>query len=189
MALLTDEEFFDLFRTFEHTAYRLEVRESYYEKEQLSQFLAGERVNLSYMEEWLALMVQARVEGKRIERVRVVSQPFSDYTRYGLWLCQYNSQAGEDIRYLNRQDAGGLPNHDCWLLDSSRLYAVRFTEDDELVGAEAVENAAAVIQHGFWRDAAWHHAVPYAEFVRATGIRPVFPAVPNIGSGLALDGG
>lgn len=176
MSLLVDEDFFDLFRTFKHTAFRLEVRESYYEKKHLGQFLAGEQVDLSYMEAWLALMVQLRVEGKRIERVRVVSRPFSDYTRYGLWLCQYNSQAGEDIRYLLRNHAAGLPNHDYWLLDSSRLYVVRFTEADELLGAEPVEAPVAeIVQHGLWRDAAWHHATPYGEFVKAAGVAVEHP--------------
>jgi hypothetical protein len=171
MSLLVDEDFFDLFRTFKHTAFRLEVRESYYEKKQLGQFRAGERVDLTYMEAWLALIVQLRVEGKRIERVRLVSQPFSDYTQYGLWLCQYNIQAGEDIRYLLRDHAAGLPNHDYWLLDSSRLYVVRFTDKDELLGAEPVEEPVAdIVQHCFWRDAAWHQAIPYAEFVKAAGI-------------------
>lgn len=171
MALLSDEEFFDLFRKFEHTAFRLEVRESYYEKEQVGQFLAGERVNLTYMEEWLALMVQQRVAGKRVERVRVVSRPYSDYTRYGLWLCRYNTQAGEDIRYLLRPEADDLPKHDYWLIDSHRLYMVHFTENDELLGAEPVEDSEAVLQHGLWRDRAWHHAVPYNEFVKAADIR------------------
>jgi len=169
--LLTGEDLRDLFRTFEHTAFRLEVRESYYEKEQLGQFLAGRQVDLSYMDTWLALMTQLRAEGKRVERVRVVSRPFSDYTRYGLWLCQYNTRAGEDIRYLLREHAAGLPDHDYWLLDSSRLYLVRFGEADELLGAEPVEDVAAVVQHAFWRDAAWHHAVPYDEFVKAAGHR------------------
>ncbi|SRR6266498_662670 len=176
MTLLTGEDFFDLFRTFEHTAFRLEVRESYYEKEQPAQFLAGERVDLSYMESWLALNVSLRVAGKRMERVRVVSQPFSDYTRYGLWLCQYNTQAGEDIRYLDRVDAAGLPDHDYWLLDSSRLYIVRFTDTDELLGAEPVDDQATIIQHGFWRDAAWRHAIPHREFVRTTGFALKHPA-------------
>jgi hypothetical protein len=169
VTLLTGEDFFDLFRTFEHTAFRLEVRESYYEKEQLAQFLAGDRVNLSYMDEWLALMVRLRVEGKRVERVRVVSWPYSDYTRYGLWLCRYNTRAGEDIRYLSRERAIGLPDHDYWLLDSSRLYIVRFTDADELLGAEQIEDVPAILRHNFWRDTAWHHAIPYSEFVEATG--------------------
>jgi hypothetical protein len=123
------------------------------------------------MEEWLALIVRQRVEGRRIERVRVVSRPYSDYTRYGLWLCAYNTQAGEDIRYLERQHSAGLPNHDYWLLDSSRLYNVRFDEGDELLGAELVEDPAAVVQAGLWRDAAWHHAVPYSEYVKAADER------------------
>lgn len=168
--LLVGTDFFNLFRTFEHTAWRLEVRESYYEKEQLEQFRAGGPVDLGYMEEWLAVMVQARVEGKRVERVRVVSRPFSDYTRYGLWLCRYNVQAGEDIRYLDRSRAVGLPNHDFWLLDSSRLYIVRFSDEDELLGAEPVEDVAEIVQHGGWRDAAWHLAVPFDRFVRDDGV-------------------
>jgi hypothetical protein len=176
VALLTDAEFFDLFRTFEHTAYRLEVRESYYEKEQLQQFLDGGPVDLSYMDDWLALMVKLRVEGKRVSRVRVISYPYSDYTRYGLWLCRYNTAAGEDIRYLLREYATGLPNHDYWLLDSTRLYAVRFTDTDELLGAEPIADTATVLRHNFWRDLAWHHATPYNEFVKATGIAVEDPA-------------
>jgi hypothetical protein len=170
VTLLTGEDFFDLFRTFEYTAFRLEVRESYYEKEQLAQFVAGGPVDVSYMDDWLALNVGLRVQGKRMERVRVVSRPYSDYTRYGLWLCQYNTQAGEDIRYLHREDAAGLPDHDYWLFDSSRLYIVRFTDDDELLGAELVEDPATIIQHGYWRDAAWHKAVPYSEYRRIAGV-------------------
>jgi hypothetical protein len=170
-SLLTGQDFFDLFRSFSHTAYRLEVRESYYEKKQLGQFLSNEPVDLDYMTEWLGIMVQARTEGKRVERVRVVSKPFSDYTRYGLWLCRYNLQAGEDIRYLDRSNAVSLPNHDYWLLDSSRLYIVHFTESDEVVGAELVkDDPAALVQHNLWRDTAWHHAIPYSHFSKANGV-------------------
>jgi hypothetical protein len=178
VALLVDPEFFDLFRTVEHTAFRLEVRDSYYEKEQEAQYLAGGPVDISYMDEWLALIVKARVAGKRVERVRVVSQPHSDYTRYGLWLCQYNMGAGEEIRYLARSNAEGLPNHDYWLLDSRRLYIVRFGEDDELLGAELVEDLGEVVRHSAWRDLAWHRATPHDEYVKATGVRVDCPASP-----------
>jgi hypothetical protein len=169
VTLLTGADFFDLFRTFEYSAFRLEVRESYYERRQLAQFLAAEPVDLSYMDEWLALVVKQRVSGRRIERVRIVSQPYSDYTRYGRWLCQYNIRAGEDIRYLDRGQAPGLPDHDYWLLDSARLYIVQFSDTDELLGAEAVDDAAEIVRHCRWRDTAWHHATPYNEYVKATG--------------------
>jgi len=167
MALLIGADLRRLFSTFEHTAFRLEVRESYYEWDQLSQFLAGEPVDVSDMDGWLALIVKLRVAGKRFERVRVVSTPFSDYTRFGLWLSRYNVGAGEDIRYLDRKAAVDLPNHDYWLFDSSRLYRMHFTDENEMLGAELVEDAATVVAHNRWRDAAWHHAIPYVDYVKA----------------------
>lgn len=176
MAILAGEDFRQLFHSFDHTAFRLEVRESYYEQEQVAQFLSGGPVDISYMHTWFAQIVKLRVAGKRIERVRVVSQPHSDYTRYGLWLCRYNLQAGEDIRYLERSQATGLADHDYWLFDSSRLYVVRFTEDDQLLGAEPVEDPAHIIQANAWRDVAWHHAVPYDQYVKTAGSATQHPA-------------
>ncbi len=179
MALLIGEDLRLLFTTFEHTAYRLEVRERYgvgYETEPVRQFLAGEQVDLGYMGTWLALMTALTAEGKRVERVRVVSRPYSNYTRYGLWLCRYNVESGEDIRYLTREEPSGLPGHDYWLFDSSRLYLMHFDDTDDLLGAELVEDPAIVVRHCFWRDAAWHHAVPHAEYVKAAGFAGERPA-------------
>jgi hypothetical protein len=171
MTLLTGGDFFALFTTFEHTAYRLEVRERYgiaYEDEPVRQFLAGESVDRTYMRDWLTLIAEQRRAGKRIERVRVVHRPHSDYTRFGLWLCQFNTEAGEDIRYLNRDQAAGLPGHDYWIFDSSRLYVLHFDASDDLLGAELVADPATVVRHNYWRDAAWHYAVPHAEYVKMT---------------------
>jgi hypothetical protein len=176
MPLLTGPDFRQLFNSFEHTAFRLEVRDSYYEKEQLQQFLAGGPVDLSYMDSWLAQIVKLRVADKRVERVRVVSEPHSDYTRYGLWLCRYNLQAGEDIRYLTRSRAVGLPDHDYWLFDSSRLYIVRFTDQDELLGSELVEDPEAIVQANAWRDASWHQATPYSQYVKMSSSATQHPA-------------
>jgi hypothetical protein len=179
--LLTGEDFERLFTTFQHTAFRLEVRERYngigYEVEPLRQFLAGQPVDLAFARSWFDLMRSHRAAGRRVERVRVVSRPHSDYTRYALWLCQFNSEAGEDIRYLDRALAVGLPDEDYWLLDSSRLYILRFDDDDNLLGADLIENPATVVQHCFWRDAAWHHATPYPRYIEAAGaVEP--PASP-----------
>jgi hypothetical protein len=169
-ALLTGGEFRRLFHEFEQTAFRLETRERYYEHAQLEQFLAGERsgrieVDLSYMRSWFELMAAQHAAGRRVERVRVVSLPPSDYTRYGLWLARHNIQAGEDIRYLARDRASGLPDHDFWLLDSVGLYVVRFGEDDDLLGADPVDDPHAVAQARAWREVAWARARPYREFV------------------------
>lgn len=169
MGLLVGDDLRGLFLAFEHTAFRLEVRERYgvsYEADPFRRFLAGEEIDLGFLQGWLDLMSRLAGERKRVERVRVVSRPHSDYTRYGLWQAQYNTAAGEDIRYIDRDQADGLPDHDYWLFDSSRLYHMHFDENDDLLGAEFVDDPATVVQHCFWRDAAWHHATPYDEYVK-----------------------
>lgn len=169
MRLVIDDDLRRLFTTFKHTAFRLEVRERYgvhYEVDPVRQFLAGQPVDLGYMATWLDLMKSLTADGKRIARVRVVSRPHSDYTRYGLWLCQQNVDAGEDIRYLPRELASGLPSHDYWLFDSSMLYKLHFDADDGLLGAELIEDPKVVVRHCFWRDAAWHHAIRFSDYLK-----------------------
>jgi hypothetical protein len=118
-------EFRQLFRTFEHTAFRLEARDTYdvtYENESLRRFLAGEPDYLPSMQSWLDMLREATAQGRRFARVRVVSMPLTDYSRFGVWCAQFTNAAGEDIRYLQRDqaEAENLPRHDYWLFDSAR---------------------------------------------------------------------
>jgi hypothetical protein len=158
-----------LFRGFEHTAFRLEVRTSYappYERESFERFLAGEPYELTWMREWLSLVREATSGGRRFARVRVVDVPLSDYNRWSHEVARHNIDAGEDIRYLRRDRAceAGLPDHDYWLFDSRTLLRMRFDESDKFVGGEVMQDAAQIVRHAYWRDAAWHHAVRRDDF-------------------------
>ena len=166
--MLDRAEFDALFGQFEHTAFRLEMREAYNEAsevESLRKFHAGEDDRSDELRPWLRFIRDTVSAGKRFERVRVVSLPPSDYTRYGLAGALINNQAGEDIRYLARDRAGGLPEHDFWLFDSCKLVWMHFdAADGHLMGAEIIEDPAVVVQHNYWRDLAWHRAVRREEF-------------------------
>lgn len=101
-----------------------------------------------------------------MKRVRVVSEPHSDYTRFGIDLARrLNVPSGEDIRYLPRRRSRelALPDEDFWLLDSSRALVLHF-QNDVLLGAELVTDPAEVVRRGYWRDAAWHDAVPVDDY-------------------------
>ncbi len=168
-ALATGAAFDRLFQEFEHTAFRLETRERYGmgdEAGPFAQFLAEGWADMSFTSAWRANVRSQTAAGKRFTRVRVVSEPWSDYTRFGLYDCGGTVAAGEDIRYLPRPRAVGLPAHDYWLFDSRTVYILRFDQADQLLGAERVDDAATVVQHCYWRDAAWRHAVPYREYVK-----------------------
>jgi hypothetical protein len=127
--------------------------------------LAGEP-DASYHENWLNMVREATAEGRLFSRVRVVSFPLTSYTRFAMWVAGYTREAGDDIRYLTRDqaDTARLPKHDFWLFDSSRLVIMHFSEDDRFIGAEVIEDPSVIVEHNYWRDAARHHAIIPDEF-------------------------
>lgn len=174
MALLRGPDFETLFTSFNHTAWRLEVRESYYEKTELQQFVTSgpDAVDLRWLQPWYALIRSHAQARRRVERVRVVSEPHSDYTRFGLWLAGGNVAAGEDVRYLPRARATELrlPNEDFWLFDSRRLYVLHYDSKDDLLGAEEVTDLRRIVDAAASRDVAWHHATPWAQYAETHGL-------------------
>lgn len=137
-----------------------------YENESLRKFLAGEHDDLPWMQDWLTMIRAATKEGRRFTRVRVVSMPLTDYSRFGVFCSQFTNGAGEDIRYLTRDsaDAAHLPNHDYWLFDSRKLVRMHFDDSDAFLGGEIIEDPAEIVKHDYWRDVAWHHAIRRDDF-------------------------
>jgi hypothetical protein len=166
--LVTGQDFREFVRGYQHTAFRLEVRDRYNEPgeaEPLQRFLAGQSIG-DWYEDWAELQRRWAAEGKRMTRVRVVTEPHTDYIRFGLVLAGLSAAAGEDIRYLPRDQAKDLelPDYDFWLMDSTRVGILRFSEDDALLGAEIHDDPVLVVRHCYYRDAAGQHAIPYAEY-------------------------
>jgi len=151
------------------------VRDSYDapdESEPLRKFLAGEPDDLQWFEGWLGMIRAATAKGRRFTRVRVVTAPLTDYSRFGVWCSQFTNGAGEDIRYLKRDkaDAEGLPDYDYWLFDSRKLVRMNFDDNDAFLGADVIEDHAVVAQHNFWRDTAWRYAIERDDFADEQGI-------------------
>ncbi|MFC1419364.1 DUF6879 family protein [Streptacidiphilus cavernicola] len=156
-----------MFRTFKHTAYRLETLDHYKspnEAEALRQFVAGEPVELDWFQNWLTMIRETTAEGRRFMRVRVVTVPLTDYSRFGVFCSEHTNAAGEDIRYLRRDEAADLPDYDYWLFDSYKLVRMHFDDDENFLGGELIEDPAVVVQHNYWRDAAWHLATRRDDF-------------------------
>lgn len=167
--MLTGDGFQRLFRDFEHTAFRLEVREGYNaarEVESFRRFRAGEAVDLSWADSWFDMIKKATGAGRQFARVRIVSTPLSTYNRFGLWAARRATAAGEDIRYLARHmaDQFDLPDHDYWLFDSRKLVRMHFGDDDRFRGGEVIDDPTEIVKHNYWRDVAQHHAVRREDF-------------------------
>ncbi|NEE37960.1 hypothetical protein G3M53_72755 [Streptomyces sp. SID7982] len=159
------DEFEGLFRTFSHSAWRLETRRRYASDEATGtyrQFVETGRVEWDENDPYCELIRSQTAQGKRVERVRIVDQPLTTGQLYLLNNAKRNSRLGEDIRNLWRADADRLqlPSEDFWLFDSRLAARLRF-DDDHLVDVELITEPAEIVRYSVIRDAAWHHAVPH----------------------------
>lgn len=167
---LSETELGDLLSSFTTSAFRFELRERYNSTvgaEPFRKWLAGEPDDYAWHRSWMEKISRDLAAGKTWQRVRIVSVPPSVYTRYGLDVARLSVQAGEDIRYLRRDEAErlGLRPYDAWLLDDSRLIWLHFNDvDDTFAGAELVTDPETVSRHLGWRDVALKHAQPLDQF-------------------------
>ncbi|MCX4823286.1 hypothetical protein OG883_26045 [Streptomyces sp. NBC_01142] len=160
-----------LFRSFKHTAWRLETRRSYASDRnspKWQRWQAGEDIVAEPFDDWRTNVAEQTAQGKRFERVRLVDDPPTDGQRFLLASGLGNVAAGEDIRNLTRASAEryGLPDWDFWLFDSRTLVRFVFDEDDTTLGVIVSEDPAEVLAACQARDRAWHHATRTAEFAR-----------------------
>lgn len=163
--LVRGEDFGRLFETFRRSAWRWECQPEYrepHEAEAFQQFLAGDTPDMSFTTEWLANVRQATEAGRRFERVRVLTEPLTDYLRFEMFAAPGNAAAGEDIRVMSTTAAAehNLPDHDFWLFDDE-LVAIMHFDNHGMIAAELVADADAVADHRRWRDIAWSHAAPF----------------------------
>jgi hypothetical protein len=164
---LTDQEYARLFETYEHNAFRLETRRFYNaedEREAVRCFLAGEPIDLGWLQPWLRQVAATTTTGRRLQRVRLITNPPSDYLRFALWTTPHLIEAGEEIRYLPEDQALrlNLPRHDFWLFDSRRVAKLRYDSADRLSAAELISDPAELTWYVQAQSAALQHAMPFA---------------------------
>ncbi|MEU8560004.1 DUF6879 family protein [Streptomyces cyaneofuscatus] len=163
------DEFEDLFRTFDHSAWRLESRRRFASDEATDtyrQFVETGTVDWDREDPYCELIRSQTTQGKRVERVRIVDQPPTTGQLYLLNNAKRNSGLGEDIRNLWRVDAERLrlPSEDFWLFDSRLVAKLRFDDEDHLMDVELITESAEIARYSDIRKVAWHHALPFEEF-------------------------
>lgn len=170
MRLLQGPAFAEIFRNLQHSAFHLEVEDSYHtpdESEPFQAFLNGTPDEFEWHRPWLDLVRQTTKDGKRIERIRIISVPHVDYTRWGLTVAPLNIAAGEEIRWLPRRLTEGMEvtADDFWLIDRERVVFTVFTPDGTFSGGAETVDRAIVERCVRVRDALWPIAVPHADYV------------------------
>jgi hypothetical protein len=167
--LLQADAFDELFRSFQQTAFHLELQDSYHTPEEAGPFdlfLASEPDDFAWHQSWLDLVREATVAGKRITRARLVTVPHGDYTRWGLTVAPLNIEAGEDIRWLPRHLAAdlSLTTDDYWLFDDKRVVFTIFEPNGRFAGGASTVDPVIVEHCRRTRDEVWALAIPHDEY-------------------------
>jgi hypothetical protein len=137
------------------------------EDEPFGRWLRGEPDEYAWHQDWLKFLRQATAAGVMVQRVRLASNPHTDYTRWGLDVSPLNIEAGEDIRYLPRRltDDITLPDEDYWLLDDDTLILSVFSAGGRTGGFAREPSPELLKQCLVVRDQVWDRAIPYAQYV------------------------
>ncbi|GGO97501.1 DUF6879 family protein [Wenjunlia tyrosinilytica] len=172
MELITSDQRDELFDSFEHDAFHLELRDDYgspVEDAPYAKWQRGESDDYRWLDPWTDRMRKATAAGKTVRRVRVVSEPISQYVTWEHSLTHLNQIAGEDIRWLPRhqlpQDITFPVNgNDWWLFDSGLVAVGHFHDDGRVKGSELITDPIIVAECIKVRDLLWSLAVPHTAY-------------------------
>lgn len=148
-----------VFRLEALPAYSVEEEDSAYRR-----FLSGLPPDPNANAEWAQLIHQIRANGAQIERLRLVSEPLTDYERFEL-LAGYlpGVAAGEVIRIATRPAV--VDQADFFLVDDEWIERISYDENGEYLGSriERVDpNELTALRR--WIQA-YANATPLEEFV------------------------
>ncbi|WP_207222667.1 DUF6879 family protein [Herbihabitans rhizosphaerae] len=159
--------------TFEHEAVHVEMRDVYatdIERDRFTTWLRGEDLDpddeARWWQPWYALMQRNTEQGKTLKRLRIVSEPVTDYIRFEWLDAAQLVAAGEDVRWLPRRNASTLllPGNDFWMFDRHTVAFTHFSGDGHVLDHEATTDSAIVDACAAAFDAAWKLAIPHNQY-------------------------
>ncbi|ATL65047.1 DUF6879 family protein [Nocardia terpenica] len=171
MLRLTFDDLAKAFRTH-RSAFHLETRDDYLgvpgESEEMHRFYDGHPPDPAFGEVWQALMREVTGEGCQVRRVRVISEPWGEYTRFSLGTTYANMEAGEDIRWLPRHDAPpDLPADDWWLFDDQLAAFTVFDHDGTAEPGWVATTDPVITKHyAARREELWSRAISHYEYAK-----------------------
>ena len=117
-------DFDKLFELFTEEAFRLETLPVYdvlEEKEAIIEYKETGKVINNIDKEWIDLLKI----GKPVKRLRLLSNPLSDYENFELEVYKSNTANGEDIRAMNR-DLFNEYLQDFWIFDMKWIGIMKY---------------------------------------------------------------
>ena len=173
MQRVTGEYRDSLIAGFQREALHLEMRDVYAaaDHSRFRRWLAGDAFALEAEAEWWRpwreMMGRHQAAGKTLRRLRIVSEPVSDYIKFEWLDAAELVKAGEDVRWLPRQRTSALllPGNDLWCFDGQTVVFTHFSGNGEVQGYELTTDPTLVAGCAAAFEKVWSIAVPHGEYV------------------------
>lgn len=113
------------------------AKKSLFRFESLQTYMVkDEDMSDSGMAEWWDFIKKKKKEGVKMQRVRLVTRPYSEYLRKELPVHRKSAKTGDDIRLINVATLKKLkiPTKDFWLIDDSIYIDMQYTKSGKYVG-------------------------------------------------------
>ncbi|MGH3611267.1 MAG: DUF6879 family protein [Pseudonocardia sp.] len=104
--------------------------------------------------------------GTTLRRLRIVSEPVTDYIRFEWLDATQLVRAGEEVRWLPRRNASMLllPGNDFWMFDRETVAFTHFSGDGHVLDHEVTTDTDIVAACSATFQQAWDIAIPHNEY-------------------------
>jgi uncharacterized protein DUF6879 len=131
------EQFGRFFTEFKSSAARIETLDVYSVEEERANFdhyLSGAPLPPDRNQRW-AENIRSRVaEGKYMGRVHIIGPRLTPYLQFEIdWYYAVNGAAGEDIRFIFREDVPDVPYTDTWIFDEETVVDLAYDPEGHLL--------------------------------------------------------
>lgn len=173
MQKVTGEYRDSLIAGFQREALHLEMRDVYAaaDHSRFRRWLAGEQLDprdeAGWWRPWREMMRRHQDAGHVLRRLRVVSEPVTEYIKFEWLDAAELVKAGEDVRWLPRQRTSAmlLPGNDLWCFDGETVVFTCLSGDGEVQEYELTTEPGLVGKVTTAFEAAWSAAIPHGEYI------------------------
>lgn len=164
------DELNELCRGIRKTFVHLETRDAYgteVELPHMAKWRRGEADDFAWLGWWLEMLRGHRAAGRTCRRLRVVSEPLSDYQRWTISHADLFIEAGEDIRYLARPRlvTVALPGSgDFYVFDDELVLFLHYAGNGTNAFFEITENSETVRACKQAFETAWDLATSFRDY-------------------------
>lgn len=169
MEEITEDDLTELTRTFKRGMVHLETRDAYGTETELphmAKWRAGEPDDFSWLEDWCQ-RIRTHVEaGRTARRVKIVSEPLSEYQRWVYDVFTPIAEAGEDVRWIPRREVSSLsfPGNDYYLFDDERVVFLHYAGSGIGTAFTTTTDASIVEMCRDSFEKVWAPSIPHSDY-------------------------